>query len=478
MGKPNIVFIQSDSMDGRVMGCMGHSAAYTPNFDRLAGEGVLFANAYCNSPQCCPSRASMWSGKYTHEVEGWNNHKGLAETDRTFRMDLEDHGYEVVTFGKLDYLSGSHSLGNRVNAWTRSTPLRENGKKGGGPKPVVTEAGPQDDHANDWKKVQQSCEWLKGRSGDRKPFMLYCGISLPHPPFVSSREWVNRIDRSKVTVPPQEELTHPVMKYASMSKGCEGPFTEETIVAIRQIYYAMVAETDAMVGKIVDTIRELGMTDNTYVIYASDHGEMNMEHQQILKNSMYEGSARVPLIVSGPGVKQGLVVEELVSLVDIYPTLMDMAGVEKRDDLSGHSLMPETRGDAGTRPYWIFSEYHSNFQNTGSFMVRQGDWKYVAFGGGYEPQLFNLSEDPEEMANLAVRLPEKREQMDALLRGIVDYEAVDAKVKAYDKECFRAWRKQLGEEKYLETMKELNKGWTAEQQEMIEQWLAQGTVAS
>src|SRR5690606_5518683 len=103
----NIVFIQCDSMDGRVMGCMNHPAmaAATPNMDGLASQGVLFRNAYCNNPICCPSRASMWSGQYTHHCEGWNNYKGLEEDAATFQTVIAKAGYQTAAFGKTDYLS-------------------------------------------------------------------------------------------------------------------------------------------------------------------------------------------------------------------------------------------------------------------------------------------------------------------------------------------------------------------------------------
>ena len=122
--KLNIVVIECDSMDGRVMGCMSHPAAHTPNLDRLAERGTLLRNTYCNSPLCVPSRASMWSGLYTHHCQGWNNYKGLSENAPTFRTRLEDNGYRTAAYGKTDYLSGRHSLRARVAAWTRSADIR------------------------------------------------------------------------------------------------------------------------------------------------------------------------------------------------------------------------------------------------------------------------------------------------------------------------------------------------------------------
>ena len=216
---------------------------------------------------------------------------------------------------------------------------------------------------------------------------------------------------------------HPVIDFMRVRKGCVGEFTEQEILDIRRTYYAMIAELDAMVGQLLDKVDELGLADSTYVIYISDHGEMNMEHRQHLKNALYEPSARVPVIVRGPGVQRGAVVDDLVSLIDVYPTLMDLARIDTPPGLSGLSLMPELTGSkAEGRPDWAFSEYHSNFQNTSSFMLRQGDLKYVAYPG-YAPQLFNLADDPDEIHDLAQTSPTWPPRWTPKLRTVVDYTA-------------------------------------------------------
>jgi choline-sulfatase len=180
----------------------------------------------------------------------------------------------------------------------------------------------------------------------------------------------------------------------------------------------------------------------------------------------------VPLIVIGPGLKKGLVTKDLVSQVDIYPTLMDMAGLEHPDWLVGHSLMPLMKGQPAERPDWVLSQYHSNMTNTGIFMLRQGPWKYIAYAG-YEPQLFNLQDDPEEMNNLAQQRKDLTRDMDAKLRRIVDYPAVDAKVKAYDKASFRKWRAGLDDKAFREAMARVYKlaPWTSEDDNRLAAWL-------
>ena len=468
--RPNILLFSSDSMDGRVMSCAGHPAADTPNFDRLAARGVLFRNAYCNSPQCVPSRSSMWSGKFTHVIEGWNNRKGLEPDDPTFLTDLAAAGYRTRRIGRHDHLSGKHSIRARVNAWTRGADL---GLPQRTPQPFgVDESEDRRYKTGDWERTDETVRWLREEGAGDRPFFLSVGVGIPHPPFHTNRHWLDRIAPDRVTLPPEDEQRHSVQEAMVTAKNSRG-YTPEDILAIRRIYYAMVAETDGMLGQVLEALDDLGLAETTCVIYLSDHGEMNMEHGQYLKNALYEGSARVPLIVSTPGGRQGAVVEDLVSLVDLRPTLDDLGGAERPEGLNGHSLVPCLEGRPADRPDWVLSEYHSNFQPTSSFMLRQGPWKYVAYGEG-EPQLFNLDEDPEEIRNLAEALPERAHKMDAKLREIVDYPTVNDKVEAYGLRSFKAWRAGLSDAEYAEVLRELHPDHTEEAARGLETWAGTG----
>ena len=471
MNRKNILFIHTDSWDGRVLGCMGHPAMKraTPNLDALAQRGVLFRNAYSNNPICCPSRSSMWSGLYTHHCEGWNNYKGIEKDDPTFRTRLDSAGYRTQTFGKEDYLSGAHTIRARVSAWTRSANVTRPQYRM--PGPTVLDNDEKRVHARDWQDVDRGIAWMEkaAEAGD-KPFWLYLGIRQPHPAFTTSRRYLDLIDEADVTIPPEDESGHPVMAYQRAVKNWMHGFSEDTVRLVRRIYCAMCAEVDAMVGEVLAALDRLGLTDSTYVIFGSDHGENNMEHRQFYKSNMYESSAHIPLIIAGPGVRQGAGVETPVSLIDIYPTLMDMAETACPKGLDGHSLMPLLAGESSGRPAWAFSEYHDSSCNTGAFMLRHGDWKYIAYAG-YPPQLFNLKDDPEEVCNLAEARPEVVREMDTLLRSVVDYEEADARAKAYDRAAFRQWRdetKAAGE--YEDLMARVFSGWDDLEPEDIQPW--------
>ncbi len=482
--KKNIIFIHCDSMDGRIMGNMEHSAMVraTPNLDALVDRGVQFRNAYCNSPVCCPSRASMWSGQFTHNCEGWNNHKGLEEDAPTFRTKLDEAGYKTVTFGKTDYLSGYHSIRSRVTSWAGAANIHRPTIRIGPPK--VTDDDDPRIHKGDWNNIDKSIEWIKEtiESDEGKPFMLYLGIHTPHPSFFTSQRYMDMIEESGITIPKKDKEVHPVIHFQKVAENWEYGFSEEMVKLVRHIYFAMIAEVDAMVGKLVEAVEEMGLAENTYIIFSSDHGEMAMEHDMYYKMNMYEPSARVPLIVTGPGVSQGVKVDKLVSLVDIYPTLMDMADLEHPESLDGYSLMPELTGGESPRPDWVICEYHGECRNANIFMFRHGDWKYIVYTG-YEPQLFNVKEDPDEIHNLAKNRPDIVKEMDDMFRQVVDYEKVAARNERYNKESFRKWREEEKKQgTYEETMARIYSGWdnlsdedimpwTDEDEKLIEEWL-------
>jgi arylsulfatase K len=331
--------------------------------------------------------------------------------------------------------------------------------------------------------VDRSVDWLYERArSDDGPFWLYLGIRAPHPAFTISQRYLDVIETRGVSIPPLDESLHPALHYQRIAKNWLHGFGDDVVRQVRHIYFAMIAEVDAMVGRVMAALEASGLDESTYVIFSSDHGELAMEHRQFYKMSMYEASVRVPLIVAGPGVRAGVEVETPVSLVDIYPTLMDMAGLAHPEGLDGHSLMPELSGKRSTHPNWAISEFHGTSVNTGMTMLRRDDYKYVAYAG-YEAQLFNLAEDPDEVVNLVQARPEVAAEMDAALREIVDYEEVDARAKAYDRRRFRQWRSaQRGAGTYEQTMAQVYSGWddlaadqvqpwTAEDEAQIEAWL-------
>ncbi|XP_004678183.1 PREDICTED: arylsulfatase K [Condylura cristata] len=465
---PNVVLVASDSFDGRLTFYPQNQVVKLPFINFMKAHGTSFVNAYTNSPICCPSRAAMWSGLFTHLTESWNNFKGLDPNHKTWMDVMEQHGYQTQKFGKLDYTSGHHSVSNRVEAWTRDVAflLRQEGRPMINLVPKKSKVRVMEE---DWKNTDRAVNWLRQKAINyTQPFALYLGLNLPHPypspssgenfgssTFYTSLYWLKKVSYDAIKIPkwlPLSEM-HPVDYYSSYTKNCTGKFTKREIKNIRAFYYAMCAETDAMLGKIISALRHLDLLQKTIVIYTSDHGELAMEHRQFYKMSMYEASAHVPLLIMGPGIKANIQVSNMVSLVDIYPTMLDIAGIPLPQNLSGYSLLPlssetfknEHKSHA-LHPPWILSEFHGCNVNASTYMLRTSQWKYIAYADGVSvlPQLFDLSLDPDELTNIAAKFPEITYSLDQKLRSIINYPQVSASVHQYNKEQFIKWKQSVG----------------------------------
>jgi arylsulfatase K len=492
--KPNVLFIFTDSWDGRMLGCMGHPALRnaTPNVDRLAQRGTMFRNTYSTHPICCPQRANLWSGQYSFHCESWNNHKGLEPGTRTFKDRLEGEagyvfGSELGGFGKHDYLSGRHTHLARMTAWTGPADIELPVYPPEEPEVIEEDRVVVDE--GDWDKAEQACRFLEAQVGAEDPFFCYVGLNLPHPAFRTSRHWLDRIDVDAVDIPRHDETDHPVIRYQRTVKNWGHGFDEETVRRTRAIYFAMIAEVDAIVGKIVDRLGELGLADNTVIVFGSDHGELALEHQDWYKMSMYEASVRVPLVVAGPGIRENAVVDDLVSVIDLHPTFTDLAGLEPSPGIDARSLTPSLttpRAERDAHRESAFAMFTGSTMNTTAYMLRHDRWKYIAYVG-YPPQLFDLEADPEELDNRAVEEPEIVGKLDDKLQEIGDYEEVHRRVIEYDKASFREWRRRAkaGEfsteeygnkgtplTTYEEIMKNSYHGFGPEHEQKLESWLA------
>jgi arylsulfatase K len=493
MNKPNVVFIHTDSFDGRRLSFLGHPALHnaTPNLERLANEGVAFTRCYSNNPICCPSRASMLSGLFTHRCEGWNNYKGLEEDDTLFDRVL-DAGYTVQRYGKEDYLSGSHTIRARVSPWTRTAGIMRTNYNM--PGPVVLDDAHKRVHERDWENVDLACEWLAGADhtstgpsgrrtkasatasngpgtdGSPGPFFLYLGLNAPHPAFTTSRYYLDRIPEEAIDIPASNAQDHPVELYQRVVKDWRHGFDEAMVRLVRRIYFAMICEVDEMVGAVLAALERNGLLEDTIVVFSSDHGELAMEHRQWYKMSMYEGASRVPLIMRGPGLAQGLVADELVSLVDLYPTFVEMTGADGYSDRDGRSLMPRAAGGERDDRDWVLSEFHGTTALASMFMLRTGEWKYIAYPG-FRPQLFRPDAEPDETLDYAEERPDMVADLDKRLREIVDYPSVAEKVRQYDKDAFREFRSErraAGD--YQNLMSRIFSGWDGIESEEIEPW--------
>ena len=410
--RPNILVIMSDEHDPAVMGCSGHPLVRTPNLDRLAAAGTVFDSAYCNSPICVPSRMSFFTGNYCHRIRVWDLGSPLRSDIPTFGHYFTAAGYDTVLCGRTHMVGNDrlHGFGARLfddlEAWrSRQSPRRTREARRGS-NSHVTECGPGHGawHDYDTTVADLSVRFLNSRAAypSERPWLLYSGLMYPHFPLTCPPQYYRQYDPAAVTPADVRGETlkrqHPAIRqlryYFRNDEIVPEPVQRRALAS----YYGLVTLVDDLVGGMLEVIDKSPLRENKVVIYLSDHGEMAGQHGIWQKQCFYESSVRVPMILRTPRGAGGRRVGANVSLVDVMPTLLDLAGIEIPDHLPGMSLAEMRPGVAADRV--AFSEYHAQGMLEGGFMIKRGHYKYNYYVG-HEPQLFDLSTDPGEFTDLA-----------------------------------------------------------------------------
>jgi choline-sulfatase len=415
--QPNILVIMSDQHHAGVMGCAGDPIVQTPNLDRLADNGVRFTNSYCPSPLCGPSRMSFMTGCHPHEIGVWDNQDELKSDVSTFAHAFRSADYDTVLSGRMHFVGADqrHGFAERLIGDVSPTAYLQAGWQlekvvgdlvdtcGMGLNGIV-KSGPGHTGYQEYDEAvtAKTAGWLqkRGSKESEKPFLLTVGYVTPHCPFVSPPEnfdyYKDKILLSDL--PESDEHMHPRNVALRKGFGVDPAPPVNAQWRTRVAYYGLSTFLDRQVGTILDALEASGEADNTIVVYCSDHGESLGEHGLWWKSNFYDGSSRIPLIVSWPGhIKPGEVRTENVSLMDIGTTLMDLAGIDELPGVSGRSFQQLLNGDAAAWDDTVFAEYAVG---TICRMVRSGPWKYNYYHE-MEPELFNLDEDPNELHNLA-----------------------------------------------------------------------------
>ncbi len=439
MPNVNVLFILSDEHNREITGCYGNPIVKTPNIDGLAARGVVFENAYCNSPICVPSRASLATGEYVHRIRYWDNAIAYDGKIPSWHHRVRDAGHDMVSIGKLHFRSGDddngfseviHPIyivngeGDTLGLVRKDMPVRRAARN------LARDAGRgASSYTNfDAKVADATVDWLrdcKGQQGD-KPWVLFSSFVSPHFPLIAPDEFYDLYADADLPRPRLYDETdrpaHPVIAEYRRKWNYDDFFDAERLQAALAAYYGLCSFLDFQIGRVLSALAESGLADNTLVIYASDHGE-NLGNRGLWgKSVMYEESSAVPMVIAGPGVAAGQRCSTAVSLVDIYPTVVESVGEELNAHdraLPGENLIKLAQAQPEDRI--VFSEYHAGGSITGQFMVRQGNWKLVHYVG-YPPQLFDLAADPFEEQDLAGR-PEVADIQSRLydeLRNIVD----------------------------------------------------------
>ena len=455
----NILLILSDEHSREVAGCYGNPLVKTPNLDALAARGVVFENAYCNSPICVPSRASLATGDYVHRTGCWDSAAAYDGRVPSWHHRVRAAGHDVVSIGKLHFRSAEDDNGFSAvhhpiyvvdGIGDTHGLLRTNRRVRGVARELAAEAGRGTSPYTgfDATVADATVRWLRERASrpDGEPWVLFSSMVSPHYPLTAPDAFYDLYDGVALPRPrlydANDRPDHPVIEHYRATWNYDDFFDADRLTAGLRAYYGLCSFLDHQIGRILFALDESGFGDDTLVIYTSDHGESLGNRGLWGKSVMYEEASAVPLVAAGPGLPAGERCSTAVSLVDIYPTVVEAlcGALEERERaLPGESLVALARERPRDRV--VFSELHDDGSLTGTFMVRKGDWKLVHYVG-YPPQLFDLSADPFETCDLAgdpANSDIQRQLYDALHR-ILDPEAVNERVFADQ----RARIEQLG----------------------------------
>jgi choline-sulfatase len=456
----NLIFFQSDNHNRAVTGCYGHRYVKTPNIDRIAASGVRFENAYSTSALCCPARAAIATGRYPHQTGFWDNAIAYDGSVPSWHHRLREQGHTVVAIGKLHYRTekddngfteeiepmhlhdGQGAIKNLLRGYDEEPPKGDDSFW----QLYMTRSGVGETHYQDYDRriTGKAIAWLKRhkRSG-KKPWVLYVSYISPHPPFTVPKRLYDMYPEHEMPLPaafhPDQRSNHPASAYLRQMDGMLDITDEAALRRVAAGYFGLITHMDEQVGAVMKAAEALGMLDNTRIAYTSDHGELFGTHGLFGKKNLYEGAVGVPLLLSGPGVPQGKVSRQIVSHVDLFPTLVESAGARLAaadDDSKGVSLWPAVSGNDRARVG--FAEYHAQASKAAAYVLRDGPMKLI-YHVGMPPQLFDLAQDPDELTNLADTSPDIVKTLENKLRAICDPEAVNARAKADQRKWVDYW---------------------------------------
>jgi choline-sulfatase len=420
--QPNILFLQADQLSASALSFYGNQVTRTPNLDRLAEQGLVFDNAYCNNPLCVPSRASMLTGLLGSTIDIFDNASELRASIPTFVHYLRSAGYQTCLSGKMHFIGPDqlHGYEERLTTdiypsdfvwterWDEIGPKHALGKKTFrhvGPCEQCRQLAYDDEVA--FKAERKLYDMAMG--DDERPFFLTVSFSNPHEPYLARREFWDLYSPEEIDLPRVRSVPEAKQDYHSRNFERIWAFkklglTDQELIDIRRAYYANVSYVDDKIGRLLKVLETTGMDENTWIIFTSDHGDMLGERGLWWKTHFYEDSSRVPLVVLPPDRTQPGHIEKNVSLIDLFPTILDVAGIDPGAEvlslLEGNSLFQLLEGQT---EYWSDTVYCESFYGgtpAPMFMVRKGRFKYTSCPIN-PSQLYDLENDPLELENLA-----------------------------------------------------------------------------
>ena len=412
-GQHNVLFIIVDDLRP-LLGCYGHSEIHTPNIDKIAQRGTLFNRAYCQIPLCHPSRTSILTGLRPDTTRVFSNSAGFRENlpnAVTLPQHFKTSGYHTQSVGKV-----AQNLERQDDAYSWSVPswTQPSSYDARSSVPSWQALDVEDEELRDGRTAKRAIEVLEEIQNTR--FFLAVGFRKPHLPFYAPRRYYELYNDVSFNLPSSANLPN----YApSITDGNfegfrdfqdipdEGPLSEAKTLELIRAYAASTSFTDAQVGRVLNHLDTLRLTENTVIVFVGDHGFHLGEHGKWLKNTLFDVSLRSPLIVSVPGqTYSGVKTDALAELVDIYPTLCDTCQIPIPPQLEGTSMMPVI--DQPTRP-WKTAAFSQKGRSTGISM-RTEQYRYTEWGnsGRNGRELYDYHADSNETVNIA-NLPENIE---------------------------------------------------------------------
>jgi len=434
----NVFFIVSDDLRASVLGCYGDKICATPNIDRLAARGVVFERAYCQGTVCGPSRASFMRGRYFGSTGVTLGEHFIAQGRTSARVGKIFHmrvpgdiiagtdGEDVAPCwterhnapGQEAHTPGDYACLN-LNLFT--TKLEGRQSTGDPHRPFVTVSFDGDGSDQpDARAAAKSVELLRKFKAEGKPFLLATGFVRPHYPMVAPRPFFDRYPHAEIQVPhvpagDLDDIPPPGISGSNSKKTGLAPYPENQ-QRMWSGYYAAVTFMDQQVGRILDELDLLGLTDSTAIVFTSDHGYHLGDHTFWQKANLHEQVTRVPLIIAAPGVapcRTG----SLAQLVDLFPTLCELTGAPIPESVEGKSLVPVLRNPAAMVNDTAFS-----YVQGGHHALHTDRWAFMRYTDGSE-ELYDMDTDPGQFTNLskqpahAATLAKLRQQVDQRMKS-------------------------------------------------------------
>ncbi len=421
MQRTNILVVMVDQLNPAFLPIHGHPLVQAPVLSALAARGAVFDNAYCNAPLCSPSRTAFMTGCLPSRTGGYDNAAEFRADVPTFAHYLRRMGYRTLLAGKMHFCGPDqmHGFEERLTTdiypadygWTPDWDAPGERPEWYHSMSSVTEAGlcvrtNQIDFDEEVVFAAERALYDHARGPDRRPFLMVASLTHPHDPFAITREFWDLYDHARVDLPRVRAADVPLDPHtARLRHVCAMDAvtpTDDQVRNARHAYYGAISFCDRNLGVLLRALERTGLADTTAVVFLGDHGEMLGERGLWYKMSFFEGAARVPLVIAPAGSAGATRVGAAVSMVDVLPTLVELAGGDPARDLAGaidgRSLMPHLRGTGGHDE--VLGEYLAEGAVAPMVMIRRGCHKFVHAPGDPD-QLYDLRADPDERVNRA-----------------------------------------------------------------------------